>query len=71
MGGVSAIVSPTTILSGFSADPLAFLARSVTSVFAGGGDRPGDPAGLGIERQPGGRGSAAKVIGRSPVAGIV
>src|SRR5260370_18492215 len=71
IGGLSAIVSPTTILNFRLAAPREFFARKVTRYSPLLSSVPVIRPVCGLSCKPAGKLSAAKVIGRSPVAATV
>ena len=71
MCGVRARVSPTTIRKGRFAVPWRLVAVRVTACVPGTATDPAIRPVAGSRRRPAGRPSAAKRIGRSPVAAIV
>src|SRR6185312_10774870 len=71
IGGVSAILSPTIILNFRFVFPSAFFARNVTVYSPFLSRRPEMRPDSASTRSPLGKSSTAKLIGRSPVAGIV
>src|SRR5277367_2212055 len=71
IGGVSAILSPTTILNFRLAAPREFFARNVTTYSPALVNAPVMRPVWGSSCKPAGKLSAAKVIGRSPVAAMM
>src|SRR5882724_4863470 len=71
IGGVSAILSPTTILNFRFAVPSELFARNVTTYSPALVNVPVMWPVCGSSCRPDGKLSAAKVIGRSPVAAMV
>src|SRR5438309_1949403 len=71
IGGVRAILSPTTIFNFRLVFPIAFFARKVTLYSPFLSRRPEMRPVSASTRNPAGKPSAAKLIGRSPVAEIV
>src|SRR5438552_13831980 len=71
IGGVSAMVSPMTILSFLSSEPLSLLARSLTTKSPGESTVPVIRPVFVSSFSDGGNPDALNDIGRSPVAGTV
>src|SRR6266481_2797066 len=70
MGGVRAMVSPTTMRNFFSARPAEFLARRVTVYSPSFFSAPEISPDLESRCRPEGNESVLNSIGRAPVAGI-